>query len=316
MEQITDLDYFLTKDGIVYITRGYYHLPEDIFACPVFWPDKNGDRLHPQRGRYRKDITEFNEKIFSIHPQYRHDSFPRNFPLIPRSEIIEIFHPRDKMLQFLEQEKGTIWHDLALYLKSNISIPLEDIGIFGSYLVDLHKDVGNRQIKDIDFAIYGIDNLIAAKNGMEKLLEHFGFTHISDEHIRYHAEKFGKQFSPSVNTFEKTLANKWSSIQIAPGLLNTLRFVYKENEIPPNPVVCGVKTAVKITGNVIDDIGSNFMPRVFIVQSDTIKYTVVTYCWSFQLCVKNGDRVEIAGNLHDDGKTVSLDAPIHGIKIL
>ncbi len=74
-------------------------------------------------------------------------------------------------------------------------------------------------------------------------------------------------------------------------------------------------TVAKIVGEVVDDIVSNFMPRVFSVQSAKIKYTIVTYCWAFQSCVKNGDCVEITGNLHDDGKTVSLDEPSHGIKI-
>lgn len=316
MEKITDLDYFFTKDGIAYITRGYYHPAEGIFACPVFWPDKNGDRLHPQRGRYRKDIAEFNEKIFSLHPEYHHNLVPHNFPLVPRRDIVEVFHPRDKMQQFLKEEKETIWHNIVFYLANNMSTSPEDIGVFGSYLVDLNKDTEGRHIKDVDFAIYGIKNFLAVKSGMEKLLKYFGFSHISKDHVCYHAEKFGRQFSSSANTFEKTLINKWSSIQIAPGLLNTLRFVYKENEIPPNPIKSGVKEICRIAGDVINDFGSNFMPRVFSMQSDKVEYTVVTYCWSFQSCVKKGDYVEITGNLHDDRRTISIDAFNHGIKIL
>ncbi len=315
-EKVTDLDYFFARDGIVYYARGYYHPAEGVFACPVFWPDEKGDRLHPRRGSYRKEVREFNERIFSPHPEYRHDFIPRNLPLVPRRDIVEVLQPRSKLRTFLKREERTIWHDIVCYLTENLSVPLEDVGIFGSYLVDLNKNTEGRHIKDVDFVIYGSDNLVAIKNGMEGLLKHFGFGHISEAHIRYHAEKFGREFVPSVNSFEKTLANKWSSIQIAPGLLSTLRFAYKENEIPPNPVKSSIKGTCKVVGEVMDDRGTNFMPRVFGIGSGGIRYAVVTYCWAFQACVKKGDRVEVTGNLHDDGRTVSIDTPSHGIKIL
>jgi len=257
MEKISDLDYILTKDGIFYIARGYYHTENGIFARPVFWPDENGDRLHPQYGRYKKDITEFDDKIFSVHPEYRHNFVPHNCPLVVRNDIVEVFHPRDKIKTFLEKEKGTRWHEIVSYLETVIKVPIDDIGIFGSYLVGLNKNTEGRHIKDVDFVIYGMDNLLAVKKGMEKLLAHFNFNHISAEHIKYHAEKFGKQFMPGTSSFEKTLANKWSSIQIAPGMLNTLRFVYKENEIPPNPIKSDVKKICTITGTVIEVLLKN-----------------------------------------------------------
>ncbi len=316
MKKITDLDYFFTKDGIFYIVRGYYHPERGVFANPVYWPDKNGNRLHSNGKRYYKDVVEFNKKTFSLHSEYCHNFVPHNFPLVSRKDIVEVFRPRDKMQQFLEEEKGTIWHDIILYLVETMSVSPEDIGIFGSYLVGLNKNTKGQHIKDIDFVIYGLDNFVAVKNGMEKLLKHFGFGHISDEHIRYHAAKFGREFFSSANTFEKILANKWSSIQVAPGLLNTLRFVYEEKEIPLNPIKNGVKEICKITGEVINDLGSNFMPRVFSMQLGKVEYTVVTYCWAFQSCVKKGNRVEITGNLHDDCRTISVDASNHGIKIL
>ena len=45
-----DLDYFLSKDKIVYLVKGYYHPSIGVFATPVFWPDKKGQRVHPQWG--------------------------------------------------------------------------------------------------------------------------------------------------------------------------------------------------------------------------------------------------------------------------
>ena len=314
--EFCDLDYFLSKDKIVYLVKGYYHTSNGVFAYPVFWPDPNGSRVHPTLGYYTKNVNDFNEKIFIIHPEYRHDFIPRNTPLVKREDITQVFHPTEKVPQFLEKKENNVWHKLFEYFIKESGMPRSDIGIFGSYLVDLNRDRTEKHIKDVDFAIYGIDNLYKIKNTIEKLLKNFGFSHISKEHILYHKDKFGKYFDSSINSFEKTLANKWSSIQIAPGLLATLRFVYKPNEIPPNPVTTPIDSPIKVEGVVIEDIGTNFIPRVFKIRTKTGAYTVVTYFWGFQSCVKNGDIVLVTGNLHKNNTVVSVDAASHGIRIL
>ena len=314
--QFEDLEYFISFDQIIYFVKGPYHPPGYVFAYPVFWPDKNGDRVHPRLGCFKKEVSDFNEKIFTIHPEYRHNGIPSNTPLIPHDHIIEIFKPRNRIQSFLEQEKETIWHRIFSYLTDRLKIPKEDIGIFGSYLVELHKNKDGRQIKDIDFAIYGLSNLIKIKQGIEDLLNYFGFTHISRNHIDYHIQKFGALFDARVNSFEKTLANKWSSIQIMPGILDTLRFVYKPEEIPDNPIISEIKGPIQIEGVVEDDIGTNFMPRVFTIKSAGKRFRIVTYFWAFQSCVKNGDRCLITGDFHKDGWTISVDKSSHGIKIL
>ncbi len=316
-QNFCDLDYILSKDKIFYLVKGYYHTEDGVFAYPVFWPDPNGQRIHPELGNYTKDVSDFsNEKIFALHPEYKHGFIPKNIPLVKRGDIIQTFHPREKIPQFLLNKENNVWHQLFQYLVEELKISQNDIGIFGSYLIDLSHDKNGKQAKDIDFAIYGFENLHKMKNGIEKLLNHFDFTHISKEHILYHKDKFGKYFDSSINSFEKTLANKWSSIQIAPGLLATLRFVYKPDEIPRNPIASPVDSPVRIEGVVTKDIGTNFMPRVFEIKTKNGNYSVVNYFWGFQECVKNGDQVLITGNLHKDGKIISVDAASHGIKIL
>lgn len=311
-----DLEYFLSFDHIVYLVKGYYHPQNSVLAYPVFWPDENGDRVHPIFGRFIKNVSDFNEKIFTIHPEYQHADIPSNTPLIPRNHVIEVFQPKERVPEFLEQEKNTVWHNIFMYLTTSLDIPKDDIGIFGSYLVGLHKNAMGSQIKDIDFVIYGLENLFKVREGIERLLQHFGFTHISNEHIRYHMQKFGILFDPSINSFDKTSANKWSSIQIKPGLLATLRFVYKLEEVPPNPITSDISKLIQIEGVVEDDIGTNFMPRVFTIHAAGSLYTIVNYFWAFQSCVKKGDQCLITGNLHKDGKVISVDAASHGIKIV
>lgn len=314
--KFTDLDYFLSKDRIVYLVKGYYHPPGGVFAYPVFWPDENGDRTHAQWGKYRKDVSDFGKKIFEIHSEYQHNFVPQNTPLVPLEDILEVFHPRNKIKQFKQEWKGSVWHDIFSYLTERLGIPESDMGIFGSYLVDLNRDEKGQHVKDVDFVVYGLENFSKVKNGMEDLLKHFGFSHISKEHIVYHQEKFGKLFNEKINSFEKTLANKWSSIQIESGLLNTLRFVYKAEEVPVNPIATEAERPIAIQGIVEDSDGANFMPRVFSVWAGKKLYTIVTYFWAFQACVKNGEEVLIIGNLHKNSAVISVDSGEHGIKIL
>lgn len=314
--KFSDLEYFISSDQIIYIVKGPYHPDDGVFAYPVFWPDKTGDRVHPRFGRFKKEVSDFNEKIFTIHPEYRHTDIPLNIPLVPRSHIEEVFEPKKRIQAFLKQEQGTVWHDIFTYLTDTLDIPAEEIGIFGSYLFELHKDQTGSHIKDIDFAIYGLKNFFKVRQVIDRLLQHFGFTHISDEHIKYHIQKFGSLFKQGINSFEKTLANKWSSIQIKPGILSTLRFVYKPEEMPPNPITSDIQGPIQIEGTVEDDIGTNFMPRVFTIRTADNLYTIVTYFWAFQACVKKGDNCLITGNIHEDKKTISVDSQSHGIKIL
>lgn len=67
-----------------------------------FWPDNNGDRIHSRLGRFKKEVSDFNDKIFTIHPEYHHNKVPSNTPLIPRDHIVEIFNPRKRIQSFLE----------------------------------------------------------------------------------------------------------------------------------------------------------------------------------------------------------------------
>ena len=313
-----DLDYFRTKDDIFFLVKGYYHPSNKVFAYPVFWPDKKGDRFHQKLKRaFRKDTSDIdNAKIFKLYPHYRHSFVPQNIPLIPKNEIIEIFRPQEKLKDFLKKERKTIWFKVYEVICQKRRIPSQDIGIFGSYLVGLSKTQKGKQVKDIDFAVYGIKNCQKLKNNIGKILESLKAKPISKDHITYHAQKFGLKFNPKINSFNKTLSRKWSALQLRKGLLSTIRFIYKNSEIPSNPITSSIKCRFQIQGKVLDDFGTNFMPRTFIIQKNNKKYNVVTYFWGFQEAVKNKDLVLITGNLHQDGKTISIDDINHGIKIL
>jgi len=316
--KLKDLDYFRTKDNILFLVKGYYHLPGKVFAYPVFWPDKKGDYSQPTlRKRFSKETSDVdNSKIFNLFPHYRHKLIPHNIPLVPEDEIIEVYHPQDKVKDFLKKEKNTIWFKIFNAISKIGKVTKEDIGIFGSYLVGFSETTESKKVKDIDFCVYGINNCLRLKNRFNYLLKLLGYKHISKDHIAYHARKFGPKFDPKINSFKKTLSRKWSSIQIREDLLSTIRFVYKDDEIPPNPIQTDIQKSFQITGEVVDDFGTNFMPRTFLIKKGNREYRVVTYFWGFQEAVKNGDLVMVTGDLHQDQKTLSVDRINHGIKLI
>ena len=63
---------------------------------------------------------------------------------------------------------------------------------------------------------------------------------------------------------------------------------------------------IVIQGQVIEDIGTNFMPRFFKIKTDAGEYSVITYFWDYTYCVKKNDEVMINGSLFEDN-VISLN---------
>lgn len=315
---LTDLDYFRTKDDIIFLVKGYCHPENSVVAIPVFWGAPDGERLHISGRRYHKDVNDVsNEKLFRLLPHYRNPEIPKVAALAPLADIVEVFKPRQAFQRFLITTQPSIWSSIAFAFHEMAQIPLEDIGIFGSYLVGLAETQDGGLVKDVDFLIYGLDNFRRLRNGdFEKIRQALGFGRISLDHIVWHTEKYGRHFQPGLTNFPETLKHKWPSSQIAPGLLATVRFVYKENEVPENPIVSRPMKRIVVRGVVQEDERAHFMPRVFTVLSEDRIFTVITYFWSLYCAVQKGDKVEITGVLHEQGDLISLDNASSGIKIL
>lgn len=305
-EKLTDLDYFRTKDDIIFYAKGYYHPGNLVKAIPVFWPDPQGDRIHESGRRYRKDVKEI----------ARHAEIPKSAVRIPSEDIVEIFKPREAFKRFLAEPVDSIWRKIALAFIEE-GIPPNDIGVFGSYLVGLAKKDDDTLTKDVDFLIYGLDNFRKLeKGGFEKIRGKLGLGRISKDHIDWHAKKYGRYFEPGLTNFQETLKRKWPSLQIAPGILTTLRFIYRKREIPPDPITSPPDETVLVRGKVISAQGACFMPRVFEIICGTTLIRVVTYFWALYCPVKKGDEVEITGMLHESGDLISVDDYSSGIKII
>src|SRR3989344_188080 len=282
---IMDCDYIMDSKSQFYIVRGYWN-DKGVLTNKVFQPKVDGDRFNNITNKNYEKVIENNHIPLKLY------------------DVKKIFCPRKKLKEEYEGLNETIWHNLIKELSK--IIPIDDIGIIGSYLIGF--DVK----KDVDIVVYGKENCRKLRENVKKLHKNLGTTPITKQHIIYQIKKHGRNYS-EFNTFDKLLCNKWSSFQVREGILSTVRFVYKENEIPVNPFSKKILKEIEIKGKVIDDLGSNFSPRTFIIKTDSGDYTIATYFWIYQSCVKDGMNVFVKGNLRE-GNIVTLDEFSHGIK--
>jgi len=306
-----DLDYFRTKDGLVYLVKGNHHPDNIVRAYPVYWPSETGERYHLTRGSYHKKPTDpNNNELYRIYPQYRPSKEPLSVPAVQVKDIEEHFLPRQAAIRFAhdQEQQETIWNELYKSLLE-AGVPQEDVGIIGSYLVEVHRDKEDRHIKDIDFVVYGLENMKKVKRNIEMIRQKLNATAISPEHVAYHAKKYQGILSPE-STLALSLQRKWPALQLAPGLLDSIRFVYYPEETPPDPWALDKKEEIILQGEVVDDTHAVFMPRRFTVAADK-NYQIVIPYWGWYSPVRNKDKVKIKGVLLEDNKTVVLLSQEH-----
>lgn len=286
MTAYRECDYFTDKRGDIYIVRGDLHPPGFVRAKLIYEKTPDGDRIRNNGERYRKNTKD-------------------EITLIAEDQINQRFQP---LANPLRHRLDGIW--LKIYNELKNLVPAGDIGIFGSTLL------GFPIARDVDFIIYGLNNCRLLKQNIEKIKVVLAVPGISSDHINYQKQKFGASHNLSTNSFEKTLANKWCAVQIAPGISNTLMFGYKPEEIsfelladdqPGQDLI--------IAGEVLDDLYTNFSPRIFKIRDSAgLVFTIKTYYWAYHSCVKIGDQIKITGKLIDNN-IILLNNFKHGIII-
>lgn len=286
INNLQNCDYILDKkDNFWIIQKG----GPVIYANPVFSVDKKG-------GRYNQITKKIYKKVIAEN---------QNPQILKKSQIKRLFRPREYFHKNAYKLSG-IWKKIPKSLMIS-GVNKKDIGIFGSSLL------GFKIEKDVDFVVYGKENCIKVMKNIEAIRRYANAKKISKAHIAYQSKKYSS-FLTSKNDFKKMLKNKWSSLQIAPGLLNTIRFVYKRNEAPKG---IEIKKGEEKTfeGRVIDSFGTNFVPRIFYINSGGKVIRALTYFWAYQSCVKRRQKVKIFGEYNKKTNTIYLSNKNHWIKI-
>lgn len=281
-------DYIKDTTGTLWIVAGNVHPSESVLAYPVYEPRVAGTRVL-DGVRYEKVINQKENFLLSS---------------VALDAIVTRYEPR---ACYSHAHLPSDWQRVADAIE-HCGVPHADIGIFGSYLL------GFPVVKDIDFVVYGVENRRKLFSRYATLRHVAGARAISPEHVAYQIAKKGSVFSPE-NSWSRLLQNKWSSLQFGEGILSTIRFVYKTGEEPAHIWDNEIIGSSSLEGVVRDAEGSDFHPRQFSLETTAGRFSVGTYFWIYQSCVRDGDRVRVTGNLREHN-CLTLDEFSHSIQYL
>lgn len=301
-----DCWHFITKKGFIFTIRGDIHPKGKILSIGIYCLDKKGNREYNGK-KYSKKVDEYGEKwVKEFHPEYiiKNDFITQI--LVPEEDIDKYFNPFEISDEAKEKMKKTKWGNLILVLEE--LIPKEDIGFIGSYLIGFPTEKS-----DIDILIRGLDNLRKIKENLDYILRKLNATNDLGESLtKISLEKYYGFYSKDKNNFSKMIKNRWPTIR-TPEYMTKLRFTPKDNEID-FPILKDRLSNIEIKGNVIDDLGINFMPRFFKIKTNQVEYTIVTYFWDYAYCVKKGDEVIVNGDLFENNIIAINNKTNHGVK--
>lgn len=215
----------------------------------------------------------------------------------------QLFKPNEFYLNSKKKLFG-VWEKYVTAL-NKIGINDENIGIFGSYLI------GFDITKDVDFVIYGYDNLEKYYKNRDFIREYTNSTTISQKHIDYQYNKHKIYYSDKTDLLE-IISRNWSGIQIEDGVLSTPRFVERNNQHMSVPT--GKTKVVRL--EVLDGLGSSMLPRKCKVLYNNQEYLLMTCIWKYQSFLRKGDIIECLCDINDDLKVLILSDVNYYIKFI
>lgn len=232
-------------------------------------------------------------------------------------EILCLLNPKNfrhiscKGISISDFQSDSIWDRIARELVG-IGIDEKNIGVFGS------RRLNFKSAKDVDFVIYGFENMLRVKKNIAQLKNRVGLYNHTFAHAQYQAAAHGNFLSKERNNLLMCLIRKWSSCSVNENLTATLRFVDDSQmtgeELKNFFLNREGRETVTFRGSVSGADNTSFMPRRFFLTSSATTREIVSPLWIFHQCVRDNDFVEVTGALIDDKIWVWEGA--HGIRHL
>jgi predicted nucleotidyltransferase len=300
-----DHTHFITKDNLIFTTRGDHHEKGYIRAAAIYFPNKNGEKFI-KRIKFEKEIDEFGDGYLkAMKPEYVRNDDEGNYILVPKKDILKVFEPYKALPKQKIKIKRKFYGLLRILRKI---VPKKDIGLIGSYLIGFAN-----KSSDIDIIVRGKENMKKIKKNMPLILDNLNSKNFLNEKKKIKSIiKYENKYNKENNDFSEMIDRRWPTISNN-NYLTKIRFSYDKKECPEIRFN-KFKEEIKIEGIVIDDIGTNFMPRSFIIKSKNKKFIIYTYFWDFTYCVKKGDFITVKGSLFDRNKILICKQKEHGIK--
>ena len=173
---LRDRDAPVTREGIILRVYGYDHppgryicdveyAPETIYKSDIPKALRDGGRI-----RYYKFYEDEGLKfVFSNYPQYTLYYSPLKMRIVAISEeqALEIRRPQDGLLRLLG--KGDAMSKASLevlnLIQEHSKLKLKSFGVFGSLLHDFYRI----DLSDLDFTVYGINELMELRETLASL---------------------------------------------------------------------------------------------------------------------------------------------------
>jgi predicted nucleotidyltransferase len=301
-----DYWHFMTKEGDIFTTRGNIHPEGKLLSVGVYCLDDDGERDF-LNNKYKKSVDEFGNKwIGKKYPSYVEIGDLGSRVFVPIDDIKLFFNPFSVSNDMRGKMEKTMWGKLINVLER--FVPKKDIGFIGSYLIGFPQENS-----DIDIVVRGVDNLKIIRDNFRNILNELdAYNNLDESRLGISLKKYNSIYSSKNNNFRNMIKNRWPTVR-TDEYMTKIRFSIDSKELSL-PEIRGSKIKnIEVLGDVIDDLGTNFMPRFFKIKCDNEFYDVLTYFWDYTYCVKNGDKVKIRGNLFQGNNILLCDRRKHGI---
>ncbi|MCW4055909.1 MAG: hypothetical protein NWE82_03900, partial [Candidatus Bathyarchaeota archaeon] len=173
--EFQDHDFLRAKEGFLFCVVGPYHPTDRAISYLKYIPDPKG-KWNKGEARFRRVLRAYTipsllgtfEILRKSHPQYLFFSSVYNILMtaVPLERITEHFEPEAKLQEILGKANLDPLQNklvrLVALLAEMGNVPLDDFGVTGSLLLDIH----NLRFSDMDVTVYGTQSSHALKNAL------------------------------------------------------------------------------------------------------------------------------------------------------
>lgn len=162
-----DKDYVQTTEGLFFCVYSYLHEPERLTAYLQYLPggpDPRRDRVKPMDFPHVGAVADVMAWLKEHHPEYVAHCPIRGLelPLVPMARVSRYFRPEERLQAILREPKDELEALAAAFARTvaaSAEIGLDDLGITGSVLLDVHDPATS----DIDLVVYGREAALRVK---------------------------------------------------------------------------------------------------------------------------------------------------------
>ena len=292
--------------------------PEDRAISYLRYVPSSSDSLNLDRKQFKRTMPNYTiphllnniSYLKKTYPEYvfHSDVFNIEMSAVPHYRVAQHYKPQDKMKQLSEIKDPDILQkrtlEIAAYLADTLGISVEEFGVTGSILIDVHST----KFSDIDLTISGRENGFKLKKTLPILFAE------KREPVNYVPENVLQQlFADRVKEFPlsldevKTLNKRQWNYGVFKGTIFSLHPIRLESEIVGHYGDQIFRPLGMVTGRaVISDISESlFNPHIYKVESfinneglksDEIQ-EIVTYSGLYGGIFEEGDEVNVYGKL-------------------